>query len=923
MRRIQLAVLILSLGMNGHSQDIINFSQVASSEYNPLKISLSIGNQSQMLYDGSVRKNVRKELDVADLQYYNGKYGNAVSHYTLALDPFPFRVPSEDEIQKLFGARSFLSMVFLYDVDKMSDDHLKLYSGAMNTIGLLFQTRGKFVHAEKVLKYNLDLRAARFGKTSREYINSLHNLAVLKKDIGQYEEAERIFNYLVPTLKKIYTTNSIQYVAVVNNKAMLLAELGRTSEAIALLDEALKIGETVLSPDYFDYERILTNRALIEQESSDLGNAEVMYKKILLNLEKKGFEDHPDYNTVLVNYGALLVQKMDTTILPFLTELSSKVEHRYHEHPLTAKAMTNIGNFYNSTGDYTKALAVFQRVGAMQLTLLGENHKDYLQTLINMSVCYWQLNNATAATKHFKQAVDRYLFLLNTLFPSMSESEKSKFWLSLQKNVDTYTAFVFDKNQTELFDEMYTLRLRTKGLLLNSINRTKESILRSNDLNVQQLYAQWLDVKNLLSIYYNASIEDLKDDKISLNELEQKANALEKKLSVTSAAFDASFLQKEYSSTEVANSLQPTEAAVEMIRIYYSYGNRKGDVEYIGLVAKRGSALPEVVRMPNGKLMETRYAAFYKNSIKMKTADPLSYKNYWAPVEAVLTNFKTVYVSVDGVYNNINLNTLKKENSNFVLDERNVVLITNSKVIVDGITSEVALEHGNMALLMGAPEYGNPEVLQPLPGTKAEIESIGGLLTTNRIHNTVLIGKDASEDKLKASEHPGLMHIATHGYFLSDVDLSQGYGAGVQVSKAKDNPLLRSGLMLQGAANVFSNSPVLNTSNNGVLTAYEVMNLNLTETDLVVMSACETGNGEIVNGEGVYGLSRAFQIAGAKKIIMSLWKVDDDATMQLMIAFYTQWIISKNPQAAFIEAQRVVKSKFPEPYYWGAFILLN
>lgn len=173
---------------NGFRQDTINFAQVASSDYTTLKFSLSVGNQSQMLYDGSVNKNARQELDYAYLQYYNGKYGNAVSHYTLALDPFPFKKPVEDEVQKLFPPRSFLALLFLYDVDKMSDDRLKLYSSAMNTIGLLFQTRGKFVHAEKNLKYNLDLRATRFGKTSREYINSLHNMAVLKKDLGQYDK---------------------------------------------------------------------------------------------------------------------------------------------------------------------------------------------------------------------------------------------------------------------------------------------------------------------------------------------------------------------------------------------------------------------------------------------------------------------------------------------------------------------------------------------------------------------------------------------------------------------------------------------------------------------------------------------------------------------------------------------------------------
>ncbi len=146
---------------------------------------------------------------------------------------------------------------------------------------------------------------------------------------------------------------------------------------------------------------------------------------------------------------------------------------------------------------------------------------------------------------------------------------------------------------------------------------------------------------------------------------------------------------------------------------------------------------------------------------------------------------------------------------------------------------------------------------------------------------------------------------------------------GVSISRAKENPLLRSGLLFSGAESSISAEPSLQSGDNGILNAYEAMNLNLHNTKLVIMCACETGTGEIVNGEGVYGLSRSFQIAGAKKIIMSLWKVDDNATQELMSAFYESWIETNNPQEAFLLAQRAVKKKFKDPYYWGAFVLLN
>lgn len=165
------------------------------------------------------------------------------------------------------------------------------------------------------------------------------------------------------------------------------------------------------------------------------------------------------------------------------------------------------------------------------------------------------------------------------------------------------------------------------------------------------------------------------------------------------------------------------------------------------------------------------------------------------------------------------------------------------------------------------------------------------------------------------------MHIATHGYFLADTD-AQGDVMGVEAESAKNNPLLRSGLILAGASQN-SNQVDLASNDNGILTAYEAMNLPLDGTDLIVLSACETGLGDVRAGEGVYGLQRAFLVAGANALIMSLWKVDDAATQQLMTNFYTNWTKMGNKQKAFKQAQLQLMAKYNKPYYWGAFVMMG
>jgi CHAT domain-containing protein len=234
--------------------------------------------------------------------------------------------------------------------------------------------------------------------------------------------------------------------------------------------------------------------------------------------------------------------------------------------------------------------------------------------------------------------------------------------------------------------------------------------------------------------------------------------------------------------------------------------------------------------------------------------------------------------------------------------------------------------NGSEVFLCGFPDYGESDEILPLPGTKKELEDINLILKGAGIKTKLEMGAEATEESVKDLKSPGLVHIATHGFFMPDINISDDSPVfGIEPSAAREKPMLRSGILLKGAAYAFEgiDQKEISEVNNGVLTAYEVMNLDFDKTSLVVLSACETGLGDLKTGEGVYGLQRAFLVAGADALIMSLWKVNDDATQKLMTAFYKNLSASGNYKQAFKNAQLSLKKEYSDPYFWGAFVIIE
>jgi CHAT domain-containing protein len=231
------------------------------------------------------------------------------------------------------------------------------------------------------------------------------------------------------------------------------------------------------------------------------------------------------------------------------------------------------------------------------------------------------------------------------------------------------------------------------------------------------------------------------------------------------------------------------------------------------------------------------------------------------------------------------------------------------------------------------PEITRGGAWDELPASREESRLIHTYLTEGGIPSALYQDAAGNEESFKSLDREGMgvIHLATHGYFLEDIqsegkeeerDLVRRLGG--ERRGTEGNPLLQSGLLLAGGNHAWTKKPVEGEGmEDGILTAAEIADMNLLGAELVVLSACETGLGEVKNGEGVFGLQRAFKLAGVQTLIMSLWEVADEATSKLMEEFYRRWLGGEGKEGAFKGAQWAVRETYPDPYFWAAFVLMD
>ena len=751
---------------------------------------------------------------------------------------------------------------------------------------------------------------------------SLNNYAVLHYNLGQYNESEKDFAKALAVIESNKLQVSLPYGIVLNNQAMLFQALGRYESAEKLMNQVMTIGEKLGTNNKSGNKlRFFSNLALLYQQMGKYNEAEGIYQKMQNKITDR---TTPDFANVLNNLAILyLVMNKQDKVEDMLQKSAEIYKKNFGENsPAYAKVISDLGNFYRYKGRYADAEPLLKNALRIREESLGTDHPMFAQSQEDLAIFYWKSKDIDKAYPLYHEVMEKSLDFINNYFPPMSDAEKTKYWDLLSPRFHRFYNFALEAApvNNQVLNDLFEYRVATKGLLLSSARKISLGILNSGNTELINDYLEWIDAKEQLTKLYVFSKDDLQEQNINLDSMLNVVNAMEKKLSQNSKDFSNFYFTSKISYAEVQGKLKADEALVELIRLRNFDQTFTDSSRYVALVVTKGSTVPKVVTMSNGPDMEKKFFKTYRKSMQNKINDEQSYNNYWAALEPEVKGKKKIYVSLDGVYNQINLNTLKKAGGDYLINQYDIVLVSNARDIVAHNSKENA--NGKKATLIGDPDYGSDKSIPPLPATKTEVDGINKVLKSSGYQVAEFTQHDATENNLKLSKDVSILHIATHGFFFPDIEKAS-WPIGVSADNAKDNVLLRSGLVLTGVKETDKLNPTMDSESNGVITSYEAMNLDLKGTKLVVLSACETGLGEVKAGEGVYGLQRAFLVAGADALIMSLWKVDDAATQQLMNNFYTNWTKNGDKQKSFKQAQLQLMTKYKEPYYWGAFVMME
>ncbi len=837
------------------------------------------------------------------------------------------------------------------------------YARVLNNLAMVYKNLCNYEVALGYYKEALNIYLKVFTNKHIEYARTLNNLALLYVKLGNYDAALPLYEEAIAISKPDTISGKHDYSLALNNLGLLYSDMGNYEEAIRLSAKAASIDSLSFGAEHPDYATDLINLA---NNYSAIGkNQEAMTRQeeaAAIYREKFG-EKNQMYALLLSSQGRLYksMGKYDAALPLFLQASAIYKQVLGVSHADYAMSLRNLALNYKKMGDYQAALPLLEEASSIYKELYGTNYSAYDDCRYNLAEIYFAREDYDSGLPLMEEANANIKSRIRNYFSFLPESEKKMYMAKVGDFYNDYLSCILkvSTNSPELCGEIYNNELFLKGVILSSVTSMQQSILESGDSVLISEYEHMRMLKRQINLWQQKQISERHAD---LTEIEQQSQQLEKDITRHSQIFSEMQASFRIKWGDVQKQLKENEAAIEFVSFRYSDDDRVTDSTfYCALVLRKDDTIPQLKYLCEESQLKRvipQIGSVYREINSFYNGQEV-YNLVWQPINSLLNGIQTVYFAPSGLLNRISMAAISCPDSVELLGKlkliqlsstRSLALTGNQEAIKTAVVyGGIAYDTDSLTMLSKAARYSkkdNNSLTQSrsvngntrsgfryLPGTLKEAEMIASKLEGKGIATKTISGSDAVEESfiaLSGKESPSIIHLSTHGFYFPELIRSNiNYQntpstTGEMRFRNSSDPLLRSGLLMAGANRSWKGFSAPQDIEDGILTAKEVSNMNLMNTQLVVLSACQTGQGDVKGNEGVEGLQRGFKMAGARYIMMSLWEVPDRETTEFMDIFYGYLLDGNDIHVAFRETQLTMSNKYKsDPFKWAAFVLVE
>jgi CHAT domain-containing protein len=794
---------------------------------------------------------------------------------------------------------------------------------AANNLGEILEKEGLFDQAEPYLRSAVEGSRKVLGDSHPSTLISMNNLALLNESQGNFDKAEAFYKSAIIVFTKKMGANHPDTLAFINNLAYLHLLKEEFDKAEPLFRQVATAWSKSYGPRHQNTLKARNSLARTLHRTGKLAEAEAMFREVWGLRRQVLGERHLDVLRSEIDLGNMLrtAKKLDEAD-KLLTRTRSTAEDVLGPlHPYTFEALNALAAVKQDKGDLKGGFTVRETIFARRTDFL--NRMLYV-TGDNAREGYVRLHQPELAA---------YMDLLTRMDPATAGRG------------------------------LLEVSLNRKGILFKVASELQQLARLSRNPELDRLNGELTETrKKLAALTLSGPTEETKDNHVEIvNGLEERINRLQGDLGRASIRFQKTV---ERIKLDELVSFLPDDAVLVDFLVYSV--EQKPRLVAATLRKEGGKPVYNMIQYKDPAAVDAAIQK-YRTDIQSEEIEldelletgQKTFDLIWRPLTESIGAKTTVYVIPDGMLNILPFTALVEKSGKYLIERMDLHIYTTARNL---LPSKLPVAKGGYMINAG-PDYNTDAVtgketlekarsrggsvteglrgmssgmrglkFDPLPGAEKEGQLIRQKVDGVGKPNVIFSKAAAQEQVLRdLKQPPEILHIATHGFFLKADDtlrkrlLKLQRGGDIQLPPPGDNPLLRSGLAFAG---INANAQLLgeiDTDNDGVLTALEVLGLDLTGTRLAILSACETGLGEIHEGEGVYGLRRAFQEAGAGSVVSSLWEVSDAGTQTLMNALYGRLLAGKSPHLALREAQMEMLriGQWSSPYIWSAFFMVD